>query len=199
VTVPASISWEALRVPSAARPSLHDFEVTLDGSQRLRHHRQQRTLPYVEAGALRLKGVTLIQGSVATVPWDRLRNAAIAAAGKGYAPYSNLAVGAAGLTDSGDIVSGCNVENASFGLTLCAECGLIGAMLLGTARRLAAVSVVSAEGEHLTPCGRCRQLLIEHGGPGLQVDAGPSAPPWRLAQLLPEAFGLAPPVVHGRR
>jgi cytidine deaminase len=125
---------------------------------------------------------------VETVDWDELRRAAAAVAARAYAPYSRLQVGAAGLTESGAVVAGCNVENASYGLTLCAECGLVSALVAAGAARLVAVSVVAGDGRPLTPCGRCRQLLVEHGGPDLLLDAGPGLPPLRLGDLLPGAF-----------
>ena len=110
--------------------------------------------------------------------WPALRAAATTAAARAYAPYSQLRVGAAGLTSDGRLITGCNVENASYGLTLCAECGLVSA-LHATGRRpaLVAVSVVAGDGEPLVPCGRCRQLLLEAGGPGLLLDTetGPRA------------------------
>jgi cytidine deaminase len=124
----------------------------------------------------------------AAVDWDALRRMACEVAARAYAPYSRLRVGAAGLADTGDIVAGCNVENASYGLTLCAECGLVSALAAAGGSRLAAVSVVAGDGSPLTPCGRCRQLLFEHGGPELLLDAGPDAPPQRLGDLLPGAF-----------
>lgn len=126
-----------------------------------------------------------------------LRRAADAVAARAYAPYSGLRVGAAGLCEDGTVVSGCNVENASFGLTLCAECGLVSALIAGGHRRLVAVSVTAGDGRPLAPCGRCRQLLMEHGGPGLLVDGGPAAPPQRLGDLLPGAFGASDIVARG--
>jgi len=123
-----------------------------------------------------------------SVDWDALREIAVETAAKAYAPYSRLHVGAAGLTDRGEIVVGCNVENASYGLTLCAECGLVSALSASGGSRLLAVSVVAGDGRPLTPCGRCRQLLMERGGPDLLLDAGPGAAPARLADLLPGAF-----------
>jgi cytidine deaminase len=120
--------------------------------------------------------------------WAVLREAAGAVAARAYAPYSGLKVGAAGLCDDGHVVTGCNVENASFGLTLCAECGLVSALVAHGPNRLVAVSVIAAGGRPLAPCGRCRQLLIEHGGPELLVDGGPEASPQRLGDLLPGAF-----------
>jgi cytidine deaminase len=121
-----------------------------------------------------------------TIDWPALRAAAHAAASNAYAPYSRLRVGAAGLAANGAVVTGCNVENASFGLTLCAECGLVSALHAAGAGRLVAVSVVAADGAPLVPCGRCRQLLLEAGGSGVQLDS--SSGPRLLGALLPEAF-----------
>ena len=104
------------------------------------------------------------------IDWPALRAAAARMTERAYAPYSRLHVGAAGVTSDGRVVTGCNVENASYGLTLCAECGLVSALHASGGGTLAAVSVVSGEGQPLLPCGRCRQLLIEAGGPGLLVD-----------------------------
>jgi cytidine deaminase len=95
-------------------------------------------------------------------------------------------VGAAGVTSDGRVVTGCNVENASYGLTLCAECGLVSALHASGGGTLAAVSVAGGDGQRLLPCGRCRQLLMEAGGPGLLVDT--DAGPAELASLLPAAF-----------
>ena len=124
-----------------------------------------------------------------TIDWPALRASAVQAAGRAYAPYSRLRVGAAGLASDGRIVLGCNVENASYGLTLCAECGLVSALHAGGGGTLVAVSVVAADGDPLVPCGRCRQLLLESGGPGLLVDAGGG--PRELESLLPSAFSAA--------
>ncbi len=99
-----------------------------------------------------------------------------------------MAVGAAGLTNDGHIVSAVNVENASYGLTLCAECGLVSELRGRGASALVAVSVVAADGQPLAPCGRCRQVLLDNGGPALLLDAGPGRPPVRLDALLPGAF-----------
>jgi cytidine deaminase len=118
--------------------------------------------------------------------WSALRAAATTAASRAYAPYSRLRVGAAGQAQNGAIVTGCNVENASFGLTLCAECGLVSALHAAGGQRLVAVSVVAADGAPLVPCGRCRQLLLEAGGPDLLLDA--DGGPRRLGDLLPDAF-----------
>jgi len=123
------------------------------------------------------------------VDWVALRAEASAAAARAYAPYSRLHVGAAGVTDTGRVVSGCNVENASYGLTLCAECGLVTALHLAGGARLVAVSIVAGDGRPLAPCGRCRQLLFEAGGPDLLVDSGEGSGPVALSALLPGAFG----------
>jgi cytidine deaminase len=120
------------------------------------------------------------------IDWPALRTAALAAAGNAYAPYSRLHVGAAGQAADGTIVAGCNVENASFGLTLCAECGLVSALHAAGGGRLVGVSVVAGDGAPLVPCGRCRQLLLEAGGPELLLDS--EAGPRELGTLLPFAF-----------
>jgi len=129
------------------------------------------------------------------VNWTALRATATAVAARAYAPYSGLRVGAAGQGRDGTIVTGCNVENASYGLTLCAECGLVSAQHAAGAGPLVAVSVVAGDGAPLTPCGRCRQLLLEAGGPELLVDT--DAGPRRLADLLPAAF--SPDDIRERR
>jgi cytidine deaminase len=121
-----------------------------------------------------------------SIDWPALRAAATAVAGHAYAPYSRLRVGAAGQAPDGTVVTGCNVENASFGLTLCAECGLVSALHAAGLDALVAVSVVGADGAPMAPCGRCRQLLLEAGGPGLLLDA--DGGPGRLGHLLPGAF-----------
>ena len=120
------------------------------------------------------------------IDWAALRQAAATAAERGYAPYSRLRVGAAGQTADGRMVAGCNVENASYGLALCAECGLVSALHASGGGLLEAVSVVAADGAPLVPCGRCRQLLLEAGGPGLLVDTAEG--PRELGSLLPWAF-----------
>jgi cytidine deaminase len=120
------------------------------------------------------------------IDWSGLRAAATDVAARAYAPYSRLRVGAAGLTPDGTLVTGCNVENASYGLTLCAECGLVSALHAAGAQRLVAVSVVAGDGAPLVPCGRCRQLLLEAGGPDLLLDADGGPRP--LGELLPGAF-----------
>ena len=120
------------------------------------------------------------------VDWKALRREAIAASERAYAPYSGFRVGAAGLVDDGEIITGCNVENASYGLSLCAECGLVSSLFDSGGGRLVAIAVVDANGDPLMPCGRCRQLLLEVGGPELGVDGVDG--PRRLDSLLPDAF-----------
>jgi cytidine deaminase len=121
------------------------------------------------------------------IDWTALRDAAIEAMGHAYAPYSNFPVGAAALVDDGRIVVGCNSENASFGVGLCAECGLISALAISGGGRLVAFSCVDGHGEALMPCGRCRQLLYEHSAPGmvLQTVSGIRT----IDEVLPDAFG----------
>jgi cytidine deaminase len=119
------------------------------------------------------------------VDWPALRRAAAEVGRLAYAPYSSLRVGAAGLVADGRVVTGCNVENASYGLTLCAECGVVSALHATGGGRLVAISC-RAGGTTVTPCGRCRQLLLEHGGPHCLVDAEPA--PVAVATLLPAAF-----------
>jgi cytidine deaminase len=122
-----------------------------------------------------------------TVDWDKLRSEAQEAMSRAYAPYSGFPVGAAALVDDGRIVSGCNVENASYGLGLCAECGLVSALQLSGGGRLVAFTCCDGEGKPLMPCGRCRQLLWEHGGADLLVESVSGIRP--LSELLPDAFG----------
>ena len=119
--------------------------------------------------------------------WAALREAARAVLDRAYAPYSRFPVAAAALTDDGRVVVGVNVENASYGLGLCAECGLVSALHASGGGRLIAVSIVGGDGEPLVPCGRCRQLLYEHGGPELLIETPRGILPVR--QILPDAFG----------
>ena len=122
------------------------------------------------------------------IDWEALRQSARAASERAYVPYSHFPVGVAALTDTGNIVTGTNVENASYGLTLCAECALVSKLhtdALGS--RLVAFACVDGSGAPLAPCGRCRQLLYEHGGPDLLLD-GPDGPV-TMASMLPWAFG----------
>ncbi|MEU7769138.1 cytidine deaminase [Nocardia sp. NPDC049190] len=120
------------------------------------------------------------------IDWTRLRTSAYEVMAKAYAPYSRFPVGAAGIT-ADRMVVGCNVENVSYGLALCAECVLVGNLISGGGGRLLAVSVTDSRGEILMPCGRCRQLLYEHGGGDLLVDHQAGAV--SLRTLLPDAFG----------
>ncbi len=122
-----------------------------------------------------------------TIDWDTLRTAASAAAEQAYAPYSKFRVGAAALVDDGRIVTGCNVENISYGLSLCAECGLVSDLARTGGGRLMAVVIVSGSGRPCSPCGRCRQLLYEHGGPSCLVEGGTEL--MTVAELLPDGFG----------
>ncbi len=121
------------------------------------------------------------------VDWDDLRASAVQAAARAYAPYSRLHVGVAAITDDGRLLQACNVENASYGLGLCAECGLVSALHSSGGGRLVALACRSSAGELLMPCGRCRQLLWEHGGPELLVDTSRGVLP--MTQVLPDAFG----------
>ena len=121
------------------------------------------------------------------VDWEMLRAKATEVAQSAYAPYSRLRVGAAGLAGDGRVFVGCNVENVSYGLALCAECGVVSALRAGGADRLVALACADAAGGVLMPCGRCRQVLGEHGGAELLIDHPDG--PRRLADLLPDAFG----------
>ena len=123
----------------------------------------------------------------ASPDWSALRAAAREALAHAYAPYSHFLVGAAALVDDGRVVVGCNVENASYGLTLCAECSLISALHASGGGRLVAFACVDSRGAPLMPCGRCRQLLWEHGGPDLLVDSIRGIVP--MTEVLPDAFG----------
>jgi cytidine deaminase len=124
---------------------------------------------------------------MSTVDWDELRAAAVAAAGQAYAPYSGLRVGAAAVCDDGRLVVGCNVENASYGLALCAECTMAGQLRLSGGGRFVAVACRSGTGDLLMPCGRCRQVLYELGGPDCLVDTPRGVR--SMAEVLPDAFG----------
>lgn len=121
-----------------------------------------------------------------SVDWKQLHEAASEVCAQAYAPYSGFSVGAAGLVDDGRIVRGCNVENVSYGLTLCAECGLVADLFRSGGGRLVAVAIVSGSGAPCSPCGRCRQLLYEHGGPDCLVDGDGSPRP--MSELLPGGF-----------
>jgi cytidine deaminase len=127
--------------------------------------------------------------------WDGLRERAVAAAAAAYAPYSGLRVGVAALVDDGRVLVACNVENASYGLTLCAECGLVSALYAGGGGRLVAVACRTGAGRLMMPCGRCRQLLWEHGGADLLVDTPRGVLP--MTAVLPDAFGAGDLDRHG--
>jgi len=123
--------------------------------------------------------------------WDALRAAANAAMKRAYVPYSKFPVGAAALTEDGRIVSGCNIENASYGLTLCAECSLLSDLFMGgqngQGSRLVAFTCVDGHGNILMPCGRCRQLLFEHSAPGMILETVSGMR--TIDQVIPDAFG----------
>ncbi len=120
------------------------------------------------------------------IDWPALRALAAQTAEHAYAPYSKLQLGAAGQVGDGRVIVGCNVENASYGLTLCAECGLVSALHASGGATITAVSVRTPDGNCMLPCGRCRQVLLEAGGPHLLVDTEDG--PVELDRLLPSAF-----------
>jgi len=126
-----------------------------------------------------------VAGDRARIDWETLRRAAQAVRERAYAPYTCFPVGAAALVDDGRVVVGCNVENAASGMGLCAECGLVSALHAGGGGRLVAFVCVDPDGRPFMPCGRCRQLLWEHGGPGLLVETPHGVR--TMAELLPDA------------
>jgi cytidine deaminase len=134
-------------------------------------------------------------GAGRAVDWAALRAAAVEVMGRAYAPYSGFSVGAAGLVDDGRVVVGCNVENGAYGVTLCAECGMVSSLHSTGGGRLVAVSVVDADGAPCPPCGRCRQLIWEAGGPDCLLDAGDGRAPVPMTDVLPGAFVLPDPPV----
>ena len=119
--------------------------------------------------------------------WDALRAEAVSACSHAYAPYSDYQVGAAALVDDGRVVVGCNVENASYGVGLCAECGLVSALHASGGGRLTHFVCVNKDGDVIMPCGRCRQLLVEHGGADLVMMTVSGVKP--MSEVLPDAFG----------
>jgi cytidine deaminase len=121
--------------------------------------------------------------------WDALRAAAVEVSRRAYAPYSHFPVGAAGVADDGRLLVGCNVENAAYGVVLCAECGLVSSLHATGGGRLTRVVCVNGLGDVIMPCGRCRQLLWEHGGAELQLMTAHGVR--RMAEVLPDAFGPA--------
>ena len=121
------------------------------------------------------------------IEWDELRTTANEAMTRAYAPYSKFPVGAAALVDDGRVVSGCNVENASYGIGLCAECSLVSALTMSGGGKLVAFTCVDGNGNILMPCGRCRQLLFEHSAPGMLLETVSGVK--TIDEVLPDAFG----------
>ena len=121
------------------------------------------------------------------IDWEALRAAAIQIMERAYAPYSRFRVGVAGLVDDGRVVTGCNVENAAYGVGLCAECGMVSELYATGGGRLVAVACVDQHGDPLMPCGRCRQLLWEHGGAECLLATPEGILP--MHEVLPQAFG----------
>jgi len=119
--------------------------------------------------------------------WESLTEAAREVAGRAYAPYSKFRVGAAAVVDDGRVITGCNVENASYGVTLCAECGLVSSLHATGGGRLTHFVCVNGTGDVIMPCGRCRQLLFEHGGRDLLLMTVSGVRP--MSEVLPHAFG----------
>jgi len=124
---------------------------------------------------------------VADTDWDALRAAARTAMAKACVPYSKFPVGAAALTDDGRLVSGCNIENASYGITLCAECSLVSDLVMTGGGRLVAFACVDGNGGVLMPCGRCRQLLYEHSDEAMVLDTVSGLK--TIDEVIPDAFG----------
>jgi cytidine deaminase len=122
-----------------------------------------------------------------SIDWSALKTAAVEAMKRAYAPYSDFPVGAAALVDDGRIVSGCNVENASYGVGLCAECSLVSNLAMTGGGKLVAFTCVDGNEEVLMPCGRCRQLLYEHSAPGMVLETVSGTK--TIDQVLPDAFG----------
>jgi cytidine deaminase len=131
--------------------------------------------------------LTAASDGTVDVDWAGLRAAARDVMQRAYAPYSRFKVGAAGLVDDGRIVAGCNVENAAYGVALCAECGMVSSLHATGGGRLVAVVCVDGHGDALMPCGRCRQLLWENGGPEMLLETVRGVRP--MSEVLPDAFG----------
>ncbi|WP_029149355.1 cytidine deaminase [Microbacterium indicum] len=121
------------------------------------------------------------------IDWDALRRVAIEATTRAYVPYSHYPVGAAALATDGRVVAGCNVENAGYGVTLCAECGLVSDLVYSGGGQLVAFLCVNKDGETIMPCGRCRQLLFEHAAPGMLLETVSGVR--TIDEVLPDAFG----------
>jgi cytidine deaminase len=119
--------------------------------------------------------------------WAELRQKAVDAMSRAYAPYSHFPVGAAAMVDDGRFVSGCNVENASYGVGLCAECSLVSELAMTGGGKLVAFTCVDGKGQTLMPCGRCRQLLYEHSAPGMLLETVSGMK--TIDDVLPDAFG----------
>ncbi|MDA8777018.1 cytidine deaminase [Pontimonas sp.] len=124
---------------------------------------------------------------MAYVDWDALRETAAEAMRRAYAPYSDFPVGAAAIVDDGRVVSGCNVENASYGVGLCAECSLVSQLTMTGGGKLVAFTCVDGKGDVLMPCGRCRQLLYEHSAEGMVLETVSGIR--TIDEVLPDAFG----------
>jgi cytidine deaminase len=131
------------------------------------------------------------------IDWGSLRNAALEAMGKAYVPYSRFPVGAAAIVTDGRIIAGCNVENASYGLTLCAECALVSSLHMTGGGQLVAFTCVDGDGNTLMPCGRCRQLLFEHAVPGMLLETVSGIR--TIDEVLPDAFGPRTLSTYGER
>ena len=125
--------------------------------------------------------------AAAPVDWDALRASAADAMRKAYVPYSKFPVGVAAIVDDGRVITGCNVENASYGLTLCAECALVSTLHLTGGGKLVSFTCVDGDGNILMPCGRCRQLLFEHAAPGMLLETVSGVR--TIDEVLPDAFG----------
>ena len=134
-----------------------------------------------------LDGVVRTETDRTDIDWDGLRAVALEAMTHAYAPYSNFPVGVAALVDDGRVISGCNVENASYGVGLCAECGLVSTLHATGGGKLVAFTCVDGQGGALMPCGRCRQLLYEHSAPGMLLETVSGIR--TIDQVLPDAFG----------
>ena len=169
-----------------ARPSGPLDQVPAGPSAHPGAHSPAQSGPGTPAQAGARSPVSATLGGAGQVDWDALRSRARELCSRAYAPYSHFPVGAAGLASDGRIVTGCNVENASYGMTLCAECGMVSDLIAGGGGRLVAVTCCNGRGEQIMPCGRCRQLLWEHGGPDLQVDTPEGVLP--MSAVLPQAF-----------
>ena len=119
--------------------------------------------------------------------WEDLRARAVEVMHRAYAPYSRFKVGAAAMVDDGRVVVGCNVENAAYGVGLCAECGMVSQLHATGGGRLTHTVCVNGEGDVIMPCGRCRQVLYESGGPDLLLWTVSGVRP--MSEVLPDAFG----------